>query len=378
MASFDFLQAANSTADASSYTFTSQNLGAAEATRCIIVTVTSRRTGAPVLNSVTVAGQTATILRQTATALVNNNIAAIALVSLPSGTSGNVVVTFSGTMLRCQISMYRATGINATPIDVDSDNVNGDPTVNLDIPANGYALGVAATDASTTCAWTNLTEDFDTVLEGLLTSTSAHAAFATAQTGLSILANFVAPGTASVGAFVSFDKMLTVDDATNDHTVDNVVLTQKHTLAVDDASHAHTVDSVQLVVEYYLVVQDDLHAHTVDSLVLLIKFFLEVDDASHSHTVDNVTIIQASTLVVQGADHAHTVDNVLITQKHLLSVDSCDHAHTVENVPITQKQIVTASDCLHAHTVDSVVLSVAERRVYRFILSQPTNRFTLE
>lgn len=169
---YSFLQGATDASDLTTYTFAAQNLGAAAGGRHIIVCAQGRRTGtSATISSITVDGAPATIVDQVTNTATNTAVCGIAIVALPSGTSGDIVVTFSSGMIRCAIQVYRATGINATAYDT-ATSTTGDPSVALDVP-NGFAVGSGLTAASTTAVWTGLTEDYDVTIEGFSTATSA-------------------------------------------------------------------------------------------------------------------------------------------------------------------------------------------------------------
>lgn len=199
-----FLQAASSTSDASTYTFSSQNFGTAGAGRYLIVGILSRKSGAATtINSVTIGGVSATevVTRQNTSS--NCSLASLYIAAVPTGASGDVVVTFAATMLRCSIQLYSSLDLtNATAYDTDSAIID-DPTVNLDCPANGFIIGVAASASSTTTTWSGITEDSDAVVESALTCTAAHDNFAAQQTGLALTANFASPANCA-GVFASW------------------------------------------------------------------------------------------------------------------------------------------------------------------------------
>lgn len=198
-----FLQAAEDAADQTTYTFAGQDFGAEASDRYIIVGIGSRDTGsgAKTVDSVTIGGVTATIVRQAQNATTNSTVGALAIAAVPTGLSGSVVVTFSEQMLRCGIGVWRIVGHDPTAHDSDSSTAT-DPTVNLDIPANGSAVGFATTGNTGATTWTGLTESFDGNVDGL-DYTGASDDFVTQQSGLTILANFSATAD-SVGIFASW------------------------------------------------------------------------------------------------------------------------------------------------------------------------------
>lgn len=204
-----FLQATSSTADTNSYTFSAQNLGTEAADRCIVVEVAARRAAATVttISTVTVGGSSAAVLRQLSVEESSTaTVVGIAAVLLPTGTSGDVVVTFSGSMVRARIALSTLTGADDCTVAADSDESElNDPSVALDVPDDGSAVAICGYNTgSGSATWTGLTETHDAVVESLFTVTGASADFATQQTGLTITCDLVAGGSVEAGVFVSW------------------------------------------------------------------------------------------------------------------------------------------------------------------------------
>jgi hypothetical protein len=197
---FSFLQSTGSNSNLTTYTFSSENLGAADAGRYIIVGVTARNSTADrTLDSVTVGGVAATIVADIAD---GTSRASIAIAAVPTGTTGDVVVTYSGQQLRCRIGLWRATGIDPTPHDTETDGSDTVPSASLNVPAGGFAVAVAMENALTTATWVGLTEAWDAQNE--ITMTGAGDEFASAQTGLAISCTFAANTGNQAGAFASW------------------------------------------------------------------------------------------------------------------------------------------------------------------------------
>lgn len=211
-----FNQTNESPTNQSAYTFSSVNLGTATSDRVIIVSTTGRADDgtARTLSSMTIGGVSATINVQSEN---SGNVAAIACASVPTGTTGDVVVTFSGTMGDAKIATYRATNISTTATDTGSSSANP-LTDTLNISATGFALSMAKSDGTTpTATWTNLVERFDESDQGGNYVSGASQTYQTAQTALSItctwtsstrpilvMSSFNAPTTANSTNFLSF------------------------------------------------------------------------------------------------------------------------------------------------------------------------------
>ena len=175
---------ATSGADATTYTFSGQSLGTAVSDRKILVGIaggTSNRT----VSSCTVGGVSATLVkRQQGAAQVT---AELWIANVPTGTTGDVVVTWSGANDRMGIGVYRLLS-SAASSTMGSNALT--PTGTIDCPANGVIVGCVCQQGSAplTFTWTGITEKYDETCEGNTTQSGAFDAFATAQTGRTITA----------------------------------------------------------------------------------------------------------------------------------------------------------------------------------------------
>jgi len=180
----------NSSSSLTTYTFPAQSLGAADPGRRIVVAASGQRLGSPSgVSSLTIGGVSASpvVARQTGNG--NDHTVEFWAAAVPTGTSGNVVVTFNAGHLRCHVSVFRLLDAAATAHDTDSaTNSSAAVSASIDIPAGGVALAAAFDNGNTSYAWTNLTERWDIGSGSLNTFSSAADAFASAQTGLSITA----------------------------------------------------------------------------------------------------------------------------------------------------------------------------------------------
>jgi hypothetical protein len=141
--------------DRATYTFSAVNLGTTTSGKHVILAI---RTVTRAVSTVTVDGVTAT---QAATASASSGFVYLYIAAV-SATSGDIVVTISGgSAARCGVLIYEALNLqSATPVNTASDTT--DPlNLDLSIPGASVAVGLGATNGTTTCAWTGLTEDFD-------------------------------------------------------------------------------------------------------------------------------------------------------------------------------------------------------------------------
>lgn len=172
-------------ADLTTYSFTTQSFGAATSSDHIVLVIGSRAVGARTISSVTIDGQTGS---QQAfvdfTVGGGHSINAIYIADATGNATGTVSITFSAGMIRCGIGVYVVTGLHSsTASDTDTQTGNN-PSGTLNIPAGGVAVGGVYCDSAT--VWTNLTENYDEIIESPRRHTGASAAFAAEQTALSI------------------------------------------------------------------------------------------------------------------------------------------------------------------------------------------------
>lgn len=175
------------TSDSTNYTFSGMALGAAAADRRIAVAAVSRASGNRPITGIDIAGIGGTqIVNDRNSSGGNTTNAAIFIAHVPSGTSGNIVVSHSASQLRCAITVYRLTGTAGTSPSNGFSAANN-PSVSLDVPAGGAALAISYTQANTTATWSGLTKDTDDDAETTTSQySSAHDAFASAATGLNV------------------------------------------------------------------------------------------------------------------------------------------------------------------------------------------------
>lgn len=169
--------------DLSSYTFSGLSLGAAASDRRIIVSAHSRESGAGVTSlttAVTIGGVSAAkIVEQTILDSPGSNVSSgVALwwAAVPTGATGDVVVTYDGSQLRGAVSVYRLTGAEGTVADTATDSVDGGNSVSttLLVPTTAVHAGVVSVaGAGGTAAWTGPTEDAEGLVDGTLYSTAS-------------------------------------------------------------------------------------------------------------------------------------------------------------------------------------------------------------
>lgn len=152
-----FLDHQEITAATTAQTFSGLNFGTPSGNRYLVACFSWQ--GNP-LASVAIGGIAATIINTAA--LGRRTAIAIALV--PTGTSGNVDIVFTGSISNSTVALYSLTGLGSPVPTVDSTSVALTPAAALNIPANGAVIAVAAAGAGAPphATWTGLTLDVDT------------------------------------------------------------------------------------------------------------------------------------------------------------------------------------------------------------------------
>lgn len=303
-----FKQSTTDIADSNSYTFSSQDFGTAEAGRYIIIGIISRKsTTAATITGVTIGGVTATIVVQRTNTITNTDVAGIAIALVPDGATGNIVVTFSATMLRCAISVYRAVGLSsATPTDSDGSTASA-PSVALDVPAGGFAIGMALTSATTTTSWTGLTENVDATLETYVTYSSALQEFASAETGRTMTATF-GSSNESAGVFASWQ----FSTGTDVNSARNASIVGKS--SANSSRSASITGGHILSVDYFSV--DFSTEVTIDSSINAIITGKSATNASRNSVITGKSFINSSrNAVISGSETANDSFNGIIIGK---------------------------------------------------------------
>jgi hypothetical protein len=196
-----FIDTRNSTADLTTYTFSSAPLGEAASGRYILLAITARAAASRTISSVMIGGQSAAI---EAYQFFGTELTAFAIAAVPSGATGDIVVTFSAGAVNCSVAIYRLTGLQSTtPTDTEllTGSSTSPPTGNVDVVEGGAAFGIMIytrssnswrttsahqgtldeeaalsvtwTTTASSAAWTGLNKDSDFVQESAASSTNA-------------------------------------------------------------------------------------------------------------------------------------------------------------------------------------------------------------
>jgi hypothetical protein len=125
----EFIGSHQSTADASSYTFSSVDLGWISGRTGVLVAVAARSASSNEITGVTIDGVTATRVSVDTT---GDNQTEIWAAATSTNATGDVVVTFAGTALRCGIAVYRGEGMSDITSPTDTYDGSGVSSFTLD------------------------------------------------------------------------------------------------------------------------------------------------------------------------------------------------------------------------------------------------------
>ena len=183
--------------DATTYTFSTQSIGTASADRKVVVAADTAGGAASAdgISSMTIAGESATQVIATIAPLGDETQVELWQADVPTGTTADIVVTWNGAHGRCGISVWGVTGALSAATDTLEDNSSTTAeTGTIDVPAGGVLIAAVVHTATgtKTHAWTGPTEAYDEEVETNVGHGGASAAYAAAQTGLTVTATFSA------------------------------------------------------------------------------------------------------------------------------------------------------------------------------------------
>jgi hypothetical protein len=160
------------------------------------------------------------------------------------------------------------------------------------------------------------------------------------------------------GAEESFSGSLGLipSDATSSATLDNVSITQKHTLSVNDLTSSATLDATNLSQHYTLTVNEATSATTLDAVNLTQATSLSVNDVASTASLDPVTLTQKHIVTGNEVNSATTLDAANLTQKHNLVVADLTSSASLDAVELTEAEILTVADATSTSTLDAANL----------------------
>lgn len=147
------------------YTFTGKAIGTAGGHRVIVVGVAGASTTSRTISSVTVGGIAATQI-VFAEDLGNSlyTPAGLFIARVPTGTTANVVVTWSGGQSRCGVGVWAVYNLDSIAATGTNSSLVSPSSLNLTIPPGGVAIGMFSgydNNSFSAHTWVGLTKNFD-------------------------------------------------------------------------------------------------------------------------------------------------------------------------------------------------------------------------
>lgn len=199
---------ASDTSSQTTYNFGTLSFGSADTTRIMAIAVGSRNAaGTQQVSSASIGGVSATFsVRQLGA--TNASVSEIWYAAVPTGTTGNVSVTFAGANSRAAVQVYAIIApSSAAPTATGASTANA-PTTTFTIPAGGAAIGtsywVSGAPNSVTCSpagFNNL--DLNNNINGTQQVSACHST-AGAITGSQTVTMTLTTGTIASGVFATW------------------------------------------------------------------------------------------------------------------------------------------------------------------------------
>lgn len=190
----------------STYTFSTQSIGTAQADRVVYVAIGIIGGNLATTSNVTIAGTGASKLIEVTAA---NNSSAIWALAVPTGTTATIVVTTSANCTGCSIAIYSANNVrNITTANATNSLSTAKTASTLDLLATGagFAIGYMTDDNSTGASWTGLTSNVNNSSGVISSWRNAASANFTTSGNKAISASF----TGGAGAVASFATIYVV------------------------------------------------------------------------------------------------------------------------------------------------------------------------
>lgn len=149
------------TGNLSSYTFSGVAIGTAAATRRVVVCLALDGAGGRTVSAVTVGGVSAS---QVDTAANTNLLCDMWVATVPTGTTGDIVVTVTGGQVtRCMYAVYALYNTLSATASFNGDDITSAYSISATIGDNSATIAMFGNRGSASATWTNASEDYDAV-----------------------------------------------------------------------------------------------------------------------------------------------------------------------------------------------------------------------
>lgn len=199
--SLSYIDSATITTNGSSFTFSSESLGTA-GNRWIIVGIAANCvsvSGGSAISSVTIGGITATIAKeQRGGSPGTDATAALAIAYVPTGTTGDIVVTFAASYGTCSITWWAAYDLTSITAVATASSTADPSALNVNTAVGDLVAACVCSMNSVTVTWTGVTERADFLSETQCCGVGDHTA-TTAETPRTVSGDFSATSAFKAG-----------------------------------------------------------------------------------------------------------------------------------------------------------------------------------
>lgn len=151
------------TVDRQTYTFASTDFGAEHPNRYIVCAISAGDLAAGNfgITSATIGGVTATVVIQREDTIDGRN-SYIIIAAVPTGATGTVAFTFTGTHIQAYVGVYRVVGLTSITAHATASDTADPISTTINVPHNGLLIGCATmATAGTASTPTGITELYD-------------------------------------------------------------------------------------------------------------------------------------------------------------------------------------------------------------------------
>lgn len=185
-----YLGTASDSSNGAFFSFTGKTFGAAAPDRRIIVAYVLARVGTFGVSASTIGGVSTSSAVAETSADGNRVRVGIIHAAVPTGTSGDINLLADQVCDYCAVAWFAVTGLDATAASNTATDDHGDPlSAAITVLAGGFAIGVAASNNSTSFTWSGLDEVVDVAPEGTNRFGVAWREFPGAVTGQTVTAD---------------------------------------------------------------------------------------------------------------------------------------------------------------------------------------------
>ena len=340
-ATVQYITDISSTSGQTTYTFNGVSLGSPSADRKVVLCVETRKTGTGLCEivSASIGGVAATPVFQQASAPSGTvNYAGIISADVPSGDTGDISITFSVPVLRVGVQVYAVTGV---PYQSNASLLEH-PSVSLDVPAGGVAIGCLAVASNQSFDWSGIDQDHIDLIGGSLRVASASRVYETASAGQTLsITRTSGTWSSPVGVFATWGPEssggdpdpieASLSDIELTPEVESATPTTEFESTLSDASAAIRVESATPTTSFESSPEDASAAIQVESAAPTTSFTATLHDIVISPEVESVTASAGQPATLGIVSQAIEVEAMVATTAYAATLHDIELPLAVEH-----------------------------------------------